>query len=466
MENVYWETFYDEPDETIDNASQFAVYVAKHIQNSSDILDLGCGNCRDSIFFTKEGHSVTAVDTALKKNTREGSLRRVKEDVLQYIQRTSASYDVIYMRWFLHALPVRQQYSVIRHAAACLRYGGTLWIENRSINDSVLLSHSSYNKDDGSYTTSHKRWPTGEEQLYDMFDKSDVSIICIEESRGFSKAGVRSYNSDPLLYRIKAAYANARVDAVRTKPANTQDANWGDAFSVSVDTEGVHVTREDVQKGWGQALVLPGHLRIGNIVYDTNIRVGNSAENTKLVPVAPIIAHQLKMACKVRGMMALLNRVVDILDEHSVPWHLDCGTLLGFVRQGRLLEHDTDVDVSTHASFYKRTSSIPWNTYGLSVTRSISNQKGGIVSVRFHDERMYCDIYANPGFPKLERVTFQDRPYYIPVHSDVYLTQLYGNWKTPSGKHANWPKLWHDGLLTGDYQPFYETVRASIPPKN
>ena len=203
MEHTYWETFYGSPDESITRASPFAKHVDSHVDPQSRILDLGCGNCRDSIYFASQGHTVTAVDTAVDDAT-DGSLTRIKGDVLRYVQTSREIYDVIYMRWFLHALPVHLQYDVVRAASALLRKGGSIWIENRSINDNILLAHSTYDEEDGSYSTSHKRWPTSQEQLRDMLDSSGVTVVSMEESRGFSPSGVRDYNTDPLLFRIQA----------------------------------------------------------------------------------------------------------------------------------------------------------------------------------------------------------------------------------------------------------------------
>lgn len=41
----------------------------------------------------------------------------------------------------------------------------------------------------------------------------------------------------------------------------------------------------------------------------------------------------------------MLNEVVDILDRNNVEYMLDCGTLLGVIRENRLLPWDTDVDL-------------------------------------------------------------------------------------------------------------------------
>jgi phosphorylcholine metabolism protein LicD len=49
---------------------------------------------------------------------------------------------------------------------------------------------------------------------------------------------------------------------------------------------------------------------------------------------------------------------------------LDCGTLLGCIREGRILSHDTDVDVTIHLSAWdKLLTAVDFPKYGLTVKR-------------------------------------------------------------------------------------------------
>ena len=148
-------------------------------------------------------------------------------------------------------------------------------------------------------------------------------------------------------------------------------------------------------------------------------------------------------------MYKLLNKVVDILNENKIPYHLDCGTLLGCIREDAILEHDTDVDVTIHLSYWEQLTKINFNNYGLKKKRQ-HNGKHKLISVEI-DRKTYCDIYANPAFPLLETRVMNDKTYSIPVCSELYLTQLYGDWKKPSGKHADWPILFYNALLTSEY---------------
>ena len=51
---------------------------------------------------------------------------------------------------------------------------------------------------------------------------------------------------------------------------------------------------------------------------------------------------------KVGLMNYLLQKVVNILDENNIPYYLDCGTLLGCIRDNEIMEKDSDVDITIH----------------------------------------------------------------------------------------------------------------------
>lgn len=156
-------------------------------------------------------------------------------------------------------------------------------------------------------------------------------------------------------------------------------------------------------------------------------------------------------------MNYLLRKVVDILNENNIPYYLDCGTLLGLIRENSLMEKDSDIDVTIHLSYWNKLNSIDFKKYQLERTRTIScKTKGYIISVKIKNTNMYCDIYANPAFPQLDIKNIDNKTFFIPKNSDLYLTQLYGNWKIPSRYHANWPKLFYGSLITGPYSKYWD----------
>ena len=156
-------------------------------------------------------------------------------------------------------------------------------------------------------------------------------------------------------------------------------------------------------------------------------------------------------------MNYLLHQVVDIMDENNIPYYLDCGTLLGLIRENGLMEKDTDIDVSIHLSYWNKLNSIDFTKYHLEIMRTRSCKKNGyIMSVKIKNSTMYCDIYANPAFPQLDIKNIDNKTFFIPKNSDLYLTQLYGDWKIPSDKHADWPNLFYGSLINGPYSKYWD----------
>lgn len=152
-------------------------------------------------------------------------------------------------------------------------------------------------------------------------------------------------------------------------------------------------------------------------------------------------------------MNYLLNKVVDIMDENNIPYYLDCGTLLGCIRENGLMEKDTDVDVTIHTSYWDKLKSIDFKKYGLQTTRIHNNN---LISVKTQYSNFYCDIYTNPMFPLLDKKNLNGKSYNIPINSELYLTQLYGNWKIPSDKHANTQYHRGNGLVNSEYREYWD----------
>jgi hypothetical protein len=166
-----------------------------------------------------------------------------------------------------------------------------------------------------------------------------------------------------------------------------------------------------------------------------------------------------KREIKIQTYYKLLDATSLALKENNIPFYLDCGTLLGCVREGKILSHDTDVDVTIHLSMWdKLLTTVNFPKYGLTVKRKYSGfpdySGGNLISVYLTKDgaENYCDIYANPAFPLLENATMNGKEYPVPKDAGLYLTQLYGNWRIPSGGHADTTYHRNNGLILSDYK--------------
>ena len=61
MDKTYWEEFYAQQNAEYE-PSLFAQFVAAKIKANSKIIELGCGNGRDSVYFASKNFIIKAVD--------------------------------------------------------------------------------------------------------------------------------------------------------------------------------------------------------------------------------------------------------------------------------------------------------------------------------------------------------------------------------------------------------------------
>lgn len=159
----------------------------------------------------------------------------------------------------------------------------------------------------------------------------------------------------------------------------------------------------------------------------------------------------------------LLKSTTDALNEYNIPYYLDCGTLLGCIRDGNFMNYDTDVDITVHLSYEKSLFKIlhkrnNFSRYGLKKTRYIrtypNKSVGNYMSVKLIDDmNWYCDIYFNLAFPLLDEVLLNGNTYTVPKDPELYIEQLYGkNWRIPSRTHADHVFHRNSGLINSEYK--------------
>ena len=158
---------------------------------------------------------------------------------------------------------------------------------------------------------------------------------------------------------------------------------------------------------------------------------------------------------KIGMFNTLLCKVSYVLKLHNIPYYLDCGTLLGCVRNNAFIEYDKDVDVTIQYSMKKKVCSINFKKYNLIVKRI---QKK-LVSVQFPESTYYCDIYLSYTFPKLSHKLLNGIVYPIPIKAELYLEQLYGkNWRIPSSFHCSSSYLTSYSLLKNSYSKYIDII--------
>ena len=136
MDKNYWRNIYSKQSEG-EQPSFFARYIAETLDiEGKTLIELGCGNGRDAIFFANADAHVTAIDQC--DNIIELlDLRFQKVDNLKFIctdftcMDDSTKYDIVYSRFTLHSISKVQEKNVVNWAYRNLKPNGKLCIEVR-----------------------------------------------------------------------------------------------------------------------------------------------------------------------------------------------------------------------------------------------------------------------------------------------------------------------------------------------
>lgn len=111
----YWKKFYKNG--SLMQPSSFAIFCASIFTRYKHIIDLGCGNKRDSNFFVNKGFNVTSVDP-------NGLMTlKVNAEHIKYDENT-----IVYARFFFHAIPKRIENKIINNI---IEGGADLYAEFR-----------------------------------------------------------------------------------------------------------------------------------------------------------------------------------------------------------------------------------------------------------------------------------------------------------------------------------------------
>jgi bifunctional enzyme CysN/CysC len=136
----HWESYYGTTVGSLE-PSPFALAVAEFLGDTVDVIEVGCGNGRDSAYIESLGHRVVAIDAShaavnLARRVHRGTRVEFHAGVLaEFASDWTKSFDILYSRFVIHAMTELEELALLRDAHEVLRPGGLLLIECRSIND-------------------------------------------------------------------------------------------------------------------------------------------------------------------------------------------------------------------------------------------------------------------------------------------------------------------------------------------
>lgn len=191
MDKTYWEEFYAQQNAEYE-PSLFAQFVAAKIKANSKIIELGCGNGRDSVYFASKNFMIKAVDQC------EGQIEFMKEKYsnIRNIDFLTADFttlsdesrfDVVYSRFTLHSISKEQEDNVCAWAYNNLNDNGFFCIEVRGQKNEIYRKGDKVDGEEDAYIyNDHYRRFLNFDTFCNKLKTIGFTLDYAEEKKGFA----------------------------------------------------------------------------------------------------------------------------------------------------------------------------------------------------------------------------------------------------------------------------------------
>lgn len=196
----YWELFYSKKKGTLD-PSPFALFLMKNYSLEGSLVELGCGNGRDSLFFAKNSISILGIDQC-KNIVSDLNGLRIENTHFKALDFTSlvdiGHFNTVYSRFTLHSVNKNEASQAMEWAYNSLFPNGQFCIEVRSVHDVFCGEGEEVEKD--AFVSDHYRRFVRLEEIV-----TELEEIGFEISYQIESTGLAVYKEeDPSVIRIIA----------------------------------------------------------------------------------------------------------------------------------------------------------------------------------------------------------------------------------------------------------------------
>lgn len=200
----YWSSYYSvsKPEEQLE-PSQFALFtLEKLVSEESLVIDVGCGDGRDSVLFSNHGYltlgidrSREAIEVCLKKSNsfaKFGCFSIEDHSLYDFVQsfrfKAKNLEVVIYARFFLHAVNAESEKYFVKFCDHVIEGSGRVFLEFRTLKDSQRPK----------LAPDHYRRFLDPDQVICSFKEIGFECVFFIEGLGYAVKG----NEDPHVARL------------------------------------------------------------------------------------------------------------------------------------------------------------------------------------------------------------------------------------------------------------------------
>lgn len=163
----YWTEYYSKNSKPT-NASTFAKFILPKLELNKNLIELGCGNGRDSVYFAQNNLNVIAVDQVqeevdyLNENYKNENITFICDDFTDLANTSNSiinetDFDYIYSRFTFHSINEAKEDRTLDWIENNLDEGGCFLLEARSLNDPMFKQGKSLS-DTENFTTHYRRY--------------------------------------------------------------------------------------------------------------------------------------------------------------------------------------------------------------------------------------------------------------------------------------------------------------------
>ena len=186
---MYWEKFYKKIRKKRLPQSRFANFVLKRINRNCTLLDFGCGDGRDTFFFSKYLKKSIGIDSCKYIIKENNLIKNKKIFFLNYNIKNKNLYpnlkkliynksnNIVYARFFLHSLTNTEIKFFFLIAKKIIKKNGRIFVEYRTEKD----------KKNKKIFKNHYRNFINPKNLENILIKLNLKSIFFKEGKGMAK---------------------------------------------------------------------------------------------------------------------------------------------------------------------------------------------------------------------------------------------------------------------------------------
>lgn len=190
MDYSYWDNYYLTKDAP-KMPSKFAEDILPYLDQGKTLVELGCGNGRDSLFFANNNLEVLGIDQShsaiskLQSNYSKKNVQFIAEDFLQSKFMNYSNIDYVYSRFTLHSITEKEEDILLKSVFNSLKVGGKIFIEARSVKDNIFGLGDKVSRNAYVYNDHYRRFLVMEE-LAEKLEGIGFKIIQMVEGSNYA----------------------------------------------------------------------------------------------------------------------------------------------------------------------------------------------------------------------------------------------------------------------------------------